>query len=63
MGILENYFCMQVIENCSTVSFKKKAELLKSANLRKASFDDVIKSPDHFVGHLATINSILMNRH
>ena len=47
----------------STVSFKKKAELLKSANLRKASFDDVIKSPDHFVGHLATINSILMNRH
>ena len=47
---------------CSTVSLK--AYLLRSLNLWKAwkSFDDVIKSSDHFLGYPATKISIFMNQ-
>ena len=61
MRILESYFCLQMIKILLHSKFSEKTWSQRSANLWK-TFVDVIKSSDHFLGHLATITSILMNQ-
>ena len=52
------------LKHCSKVSFQREPWLWRSANLWKAwkSFDGVIKSSDHFLGHSSTMTSIHMNQ-
>ena len=53
------------LKYCSTMSFQKKLnfEGVQTYERHKNSFNDVIKSSDRSLEHLATITSILMNKH
>ena len=52
------------LKHCSKVSFQREPWLWRSANLWKPwkSFDGVMKSSDHFLGHSSTMTSIHMNQ-